>query len=78
MAEQNRPAAHEAKPEPAKAGKARGGESGNPAVQKLMAEVQTAQMNRDALTPNEDAVKAADAALKQAKKNLSDAGYVYE
>ena len=59
----------------AKPAKARAGESGDPAVQKLMAELQTAQMNRAALQPDEDAIKAADEALSVAQKNLNDAGY---
>lgn len=51
------------------------GESSDPEVQRLLAELQTAQMNRDALTADEDAIKAADEAVAAARKPLEDLGY---
>lgn len=60
---------------PATAGTAPAGESGDPAVQKALAELQTAQMNRKALDVPEANIKAADDAVKAAEKNLADLGY---
>lgn len=68
----------ESKPAPrfAAAGpKARASESGDPAVQHALAELQTAQMNRSALDVEEADVKAADAAVAAAEKHLGDLGY---
>jgi hypothetical protein len=71
-------------PKPAKAGPlGRASESGDPAVQHLLAERQTAQMNREALqATDEDAVKklnedikAADARIDELNKQLADLGY---
>jgi hypothetical protein len=79
MSEKFTPAA---KPEPeAKAApatvSANPGESGDPAVHKLLADRQAAQQNRDALTPepDKDAVKRADEALAAIDKQLAEYGY---
>jgi hypothetical protein len=56
-----------------KLGKA--GESGDPAVQHALAELQTAQMNRRSLDVEEADVKAADAAVKVAQDALAELGY---
>lgn len=53
----------------------RAGESSDPEVQRLLAELQTAQMNRDALVADVEAIKAADAAVAAARKPLEDLGY---
>lgn len=50
-------------------------ESGDPDIQRLLAERQTAQMNRDALTADEDAVEAADEALALVDRQLAERGY---
>jgi hypothetical protein len=60
---------------PPQADPARAGESGDPDVQRLLAELQTAQMNRAALTADEDAITAADEAVAVARKPLEDLGY---
>lgn len=63
---------HAAKP----AGKlAPAGASGDPAVQKALAELYTAQQNRATLDVEEADIKAADEAVKVAEKNLADLGY---
>jgi hypothetical protein len=60
----------------AKAGLVSAAASGDPAVQKALAELQTAQMNRDALVVVEKAeLDAADAAVAKAKKDLVELGY---
>jgi len=70
---EHKPAEHK----PAKAGPlASAGASGDPAVQKALAELQTAQMNRDALVVVEKAdLDAADEAVAKAKKDLAELGY---
>lgn len=71
-------------PKPAKAGPlGRASESGDPAVQQLVAERQTAQMNREALQPTDEAaikalnddIKAADERINELNKQLADLGY---
>ena len=50
-------------------------ESSDPVVHKLLAELQAARMNRDALTANDEAIAEADRALEAAEKALADTGY---
>lgn len=72
-----------ADPAPAKGALARASESGDPAVQKLMADRQTAQMNREALQATDEAavakldadIKAADEAVAKLDKALAELGY---
>ena len=53
-----------------------GAESSDPDVQYLLAERQTAQLNRDALAePNKDEIKALDAELDRINKELAALGY---
>lgn len=73
----------ESKAAPAKGALARASESGDPAVQKLMADRQTAQMNREALQATDEAavakldadIKAADEAVAKLDKALAELGY---
>jgi hypothetical protein len=51
------------------------GASSDPAVQFLLAERRTAEMNREALDVPEADVKAADEALAAVDKQLSELGY---
>lgn len=69
--------AHEPKTEAKKAtGKlAPAGESGDPAVQKALADLYTAQQNRAALDVEAGDVKAADDQVAVAQKALADLGY---
>ena len=53
----------------------RASESGDPAVQHALAELQTAQLNRAALDVEEADVKAADEAVAAARKKLNELGY---
>jgi hypothetical protein len=65
-----------AKHESAKPGLASAAASGDPVVQQALAELQTAQMNRDVLVVVEKAeLDAADAAVAKAKKDLAELGY---
>jgi hypothetical protein len=68
------PAKPQTRQVPASAGTT-AGESSDPEVHRLLAELQTAQMNRNALTADEDAIRAADEAVAAAKKPLEDLGY---
>jgi hypothetical protein len=62
---------------------ARASESGDPAVQKLLADRQAAQMNREALQATDDEavaklnadIKAADEQVDAVNKQLADLGY---
>jgi hypothetical protein len=51
------------------------GASGDPAVQKALADLYTAQQNRAALDVEEADIKAADEQVAAAEKALADLGY---
>jgi len=82
------PASHEAKPHEAKTVKHAGpktpaAESGHPEVHQLLAQRQTAVMNREALQPTDpeavkalhDAMKAADEEIAAVDAQLAELGY---
>jgi hypothetical protein len=64
----------EDKPEP-KAPLGRASESGDPAVHKALADLQTARMNRAVLADEDPGVGAADEEVDAAQRNLTDLGY---
>jgi hypothetical protein len=78
-----KPAAKPDGPKPASGNLARASESGDPAVQYLLAERQAAQMNREALQATDEAavkaldedIKAADARIDDVNKRLAELGY---
>lgn len=66
----------EEKSSPRKGSLAPAGESSDPAVHQLLGERVIAQQNADAVEPDKEAVKAAQAELQRIDKALADLGYV--
>lgn len=78
-----KPAHAAEEPKPVKGSLARASESTDPAVHKLLADRQTAQMNREALQATDEAavkqldedIKAADEKIAEYDKALAELGY---
>jgi hypothetical protein len=79
MADATKPRSAEPQPDPPAPRRGRqlapAGESGDPEVQRLLAERQTAVMNRAALDVEAADIEAADAAVRVADERLADLGF---